>query len=390
MPNPTGTGMVKVGSDLERRKWIKSNMLEKAPMSFWAPYKGKDHNSIIMNVNNRSASEGNTVIFDMSGMLEGKPVRGTQTAEGTGEDKKKFSSKVTIESWRFVVKNGTRFYNKNINDLSLGEHSKSAKMLSDKWVSASDQAYFDLGQQTSQFGMEIAHNAFNFDKLLEIDHMVNTGEFPIKPANIGVRPGLQPFRNNKNGDGVYLFVIDHHMKTKLLSSTGAQSFFSSTDIRGNDNRLFSGVLGRIGSLVIVVAPIFNGTSDGALVDADGYYNYDSTGVLSAGLRDYVEEGGTKYWRGTAGYNARIGSLGATKVRKSRGIILGAGAFQFSMGLDPEYHFETYDFKKFSESCLEVWCGARATQIYAENQDYKSISVAGYNWGTAYVDLALNA
>lgn len=389
MPNPTGTGMVRLGSDLERRKWVKSKMLEMSPQSFWAPYKGKDHNSIIMNVNNRKASEGNTVVFDMNGMLEGKPVRGTQTAEGTGENKKKFSSKVTIESWRWVVNNGTKFYQKAIDDLTIGQHSDSVRLLGKKWISASDQAFFDLAQQTSQFGMEIGYGDFNFDKLLEIDHMINTGEFPIKPANVGIRPGLQPFRNDQNGEGTYLFVIDQHMKTALLHSTGAQSFFSGTDVRGNKNRLFTGVLGRIGSLVIVVAPVFTGTSDGALVDADGYYNYDSTGVLSAGLRDCVEESGTKYFRGTAGYNSRIGSLSGTKVRKSRGIILGAGAFQFSMGLDPEYHFNKTDFGKFSESCLEVWCGARATQIYAENTDYKSTSVTGYNWGTAYVDLALN-
>ena len=48
----------------------------------------------------------------------------------------------------------------------------------------------------------------------------------------------------------------------------------------------------------------------------------------------------------------------------------------------------HDFGKFSESCLEVWCGAKATKLLVENEDNKYGKLGGYNYGSVFVDIEL--
>ena len=390
MANPTATGSVRLDSDLLRRKWVREGMLQKAATSFWAPYKGQTKDSIIMTVNNSSADAGHTVVFDMRGKLEGRPVRGKETAQGTGQQKKKFSDKITVDRYRWVVDNGDKFEGKAINDLTLHEHADSRSLLGDQWIRAADQGYFDLAQQTPEYGLKLG-NTFTFDHLLECEYACKMGEgFDVVKQGIGRRLPLDPFKT-ADGRPIWLMLIDTPMKLKLLSSAqGSQAFFSATDVRGNDNRLISGVIGRIGNFLLVEAPSFFGTSESAIVDANGFYNYNNVSTYASGLRQYITttDNGAKLWSGTKEYDAQIANVGTGTVKQfSRGIILGAGAFQFAMGKEPDYHFQaSTDFGITSESCLEVWCGLKPTKLYAENEDYASVSVAGYNYGTVFVDL----
>ena len=87
------------------------------------------------------------------------------------------------------------------------------------------------------------------------------------------------------------------------------------------------------------------------------------------------------WSGQTGFDQ-------ASTLKSRGVILGAGAFQKANGMMPDYKYEATDFGKFSESCLETWCAAKATKLLAENDDYLDGKVAGYNYGSIFVDVAV--
>lgn len=159
MPNPTGTGMVSNDSVLKRSKIIKAGMVTETAKSWWNPYKGNSMDAIVYSVNERSPKGGNTVVFDMRGALESKAIPNTTTAEGRGVQKKLFSDQVTISEWRYVVDNGTRFKNKAIDNLALGEHQDSIRLLADQWVRAVDQSLFDVSQQAAEFG-------FIFDKCI--------------------------------------------------------------------------------------------------------------------------------------------------------------------------------------------------------------------------------
>lgn len=375
-----GTGKVPYGSDLIRKKWMREGLIQNSATSFWAAYKGTTKDSIIMQSNLESADTGHTVVFDMDGNLSGKPVKGNTTAKGTGEQKKKFSDKVIVEDYRYVVDNGTKFDGKEIGDLSINEHSDSRNKLADLWVRSSDQAYFDLGQQGAQFGIDLG-TTFTFDQFLDIEEVVKEGTgFTTTPGGITTRMPLQPFML-ADGKPIWLFVIDVAMKNMLLKSSGAQQMFREADVRGNENRLLKGVIGKVGNFMVVEANSFFGSTSGSILSSAGYYNFDQTGVEFAGLRKFDVD--TSKWTGEVGFD-RANTL------KSRGIILGAGAFQLGMGKMPDYKYEATDFEKFSESAMEVWCGAKNTQLLAENGDYAMAKVAGYNYGSVFVDVQVQA
>ena len=376
-----GTGKVAIGSDLIRKKWMREGLVQKAATSFWAPYKGTTKDSIIMQANLESADSGHTVVFDMDGNLSGRPVKGNTTAKGTGEQKKKFSDKVIVTDYRYVVDNGTKFDGKEIGDLSINEHSDSRSKLADLWVRSSDQAYYDLAQQGAQFGVDLG-TTFTFDQLLDIEYVAKTGRgFTTTPVGITTRMPLQPF-TLADGKPVWLFVVDTAMKHMLMKSTGAQQVLREADIRGNDNRLLKGVLGKVGSFLIVEGDTFFGTTSGTtILDSDGYYQFDKTGVEIAGMRQYDVD--TTSWTGTSTFSQ-------ANTLKSRGVILGAGAFQLAMGKMPDYKYEATDFEKFSESAMEIWCGAKNTKLVAENSDNEKAKIAGYNFGSMFVDVQVQA
>lgn len=376
---PNGTGKVAYGSDLIRKKWMREGLIQKSANSFWAAYKGTTKDSIIMQANNENADSGHTVVFDMDGNLSGRPVKGNTTAKGTGEQKKKFSDKLVVSDYRYVVDNGTKFDGKEIGDLSINEHSDSRSKLSDLWVRSSDQAYFDLGQQGAEFGIDLG-TTFTFDQFLDIERVVKDGTgFTTTPSGITTRMPLQPFMTS-DGRPIWLMVVDVAMKNMLMKSTGAQQLFREADIRGNENRLFKGVLGKVGNFVLVEANSFFGSTVGTILE-DGYYAYNNTGVEISGMRKYDVD--TSKWSGEEGFNS-------ANTLKSRGLILGAGAFQLGMGKMPDYKYEATDFEKFSESAMEVWCGAKNTKLYAENGDYAKAKVAGYSFGSIFIDVQVQA
>lgn len=371
-----GTGKVDIGSPLIRKAWMSEGLIQKAGMSFWAPYKGKTFDSIIMTKNDISAKTGHTVTFDFKGNLSGKPVKGNKTAKGTGEQKKKFSDSLTVSDYRYVVDNGTSFDGVEIGDLSINSHGDSRSMLGDLWVRSEDQSYFDLAQQGAEFGLEFAAVDFDLGALSKIEAAAKTGTgFDTSPLVSGRRMPLKPFKL-ANGEPVWLFVIDVAMKNAFLNTAGAGVALREADVRGNNNRLISGVLGKIGSFLIVEGATFFGDTEGDIL-TNGYYEYENTGVEIAGLRQRDVSGnytGTENYDGTA--------------TVSRGVVLGAGAFQKANGMMPDYKYEGTDFDKFSESCLETWCAAKSTQLTAENADYKDGQASGYNYGVIFVDVTL--
>ena len=373
---PNGTGKVAYNSDIKRKAWMSEGLIQKSATSFWAPFKGNSFDSVIMVVNDISKGKGHTVVFDFDGNLSGKPVKGNKTAKGTGEQKKKFSDKLTVSDYRYVVDNGTKFDGVDIGDLSINEHSDSRSKLADLWVRSEDQAYFDLAQQSPEFGITLT--TFTLDDLLDIEAKVKTGTgYDSTPSGITKRLPLKPYKL-ANGKQIWLFLLDTYMKNLFLKSSGAQSLLAQADLRGNDNRLITSQIGTIGNFLFLDAGSFFGTTDGSIL-VDGYYEYENTGVEIPGLR--VLDTVTNKWSGEEGFDS-------SNQLQSRGVILGAGAFQKANGMMPDYKYEATDFGKFSESCLETWCAAKATKLLAENSDYADGKVSGYVYGAIAVDVEL--
>lgn len=386
------TAVVPYDSPLKRKQWMLEGLIQEASKSFTAAYTGNTMNSIIYQKMNTSGKEGHTVTFDYDGNLVGKWVKGKETAIGTGETKKKFSSELTVERYRAVVDNGDKFDGVNIGDLSITEHQDSRSKLNDVWIRVKDQAIFDVGQQSATHRI-IMDKTFTYDQLADIQNIIKTGRGYTKMDSLttaDIRRPLKPFRLENNMP-VWLFVCDSDMITALKKSTGAQDIFKNADVRGNSNRLIQGAMGRIGNLLFVEADTFFGISKdtavaGDFVSTDGYYQFNKSEVEIAGLRQYTSDDNAfvpKSWTGET-----VAAPGAKRV--SRGLILGAGAFNFGIGKLPDYKWQpSPDFEITSESCMEIWAGVRAVKLDAESGDYNYAKMAGISHGIIAVDLQID-
>lgn len=391
-----GSGKVALGSDIQRKKWMSEGLVQSASTSFWAPYTGMSSDSIVYQVNSSSAGEGHTVVFDYSGKLSGKAIKGKDTAYGKGEIKRKFSDKITVDRYRIPVDNGDKFDGVDIGDLSINEHSDSRSKLSDLFIRWKDQMIFDALQ--GGLGEAPTHiydlgTTFAYNDLLALETAVKTGNgFKAASATgaltttaAGRRAPLEPFRL-ENGEGVWLFVVDSFMAEKLKSSSGYQSMVYQADIRGNGNRAISGVIGKIGRFVVVEASDFFGYTAGT-----GAYGLDDTEVEIAGLRKYTTDGTIDAttpltgWEGQAAFDTD--SATAAKLM-SRGLILGQGACQVAFGKMPDYKFqESTDFGITSQSAVEFWTEAKKTNLKLEGGSvYKAAKTTGIDFGVIAVDI----
>jgi len=381
------TGVVALTSDLKRKRWIREGMIQAASKSFWSPLTGSTKDGVVYQVNNTSAKEGHTVVFDFSGNITGKAKKGKETAYGEGEAKRKFSDKITVERYRMVVDNGDEFDAVDIGDLQIDQHSDSRSKLSDLFIRWKDQALFDAAQGllvTNNGAQAPSHTidlgtAFTFDVLTDIETTLKTSN---GFTTGGVRRPLDVY-STADGEPCWLFVIDAAMAALLRKDTaGYQLIMAQGDVRGNNNRNIKGVIGKIGSMLIVQAEQFFGETSGTTAG----WGLNDSEIEICGLRQY--EGAdplTALWTGQTGFDY------AATLLHSRGLILGAGALQLAFGKHPDYHWQpSEDFAITSESALEVWMETQKCNLVAENDVYKQAKVAGMDYGVVVVDVQIGS
>ncbi len=375
------TAVVSLTSDLVRKKWMREGLIQAASKSFWNTYSGATKDSIVFQANNSSASDGHTVVFDFDGNLSGKAIKGKDTAYGKGEQKKKFSDKITVERYRLVVDNGDEFDGVNIGDLSINQHADSRTKLGDLFVRFKDQSVFDAAQ--GNLGQAPSHTidlgtTFTWTDLLDIENILKTSN---GFTTGGVRRPMDSFRT-ADGKPLWLFIIDSAMKNVLMQDatavTGFATIMANADVRGNNNRLISHIVGRVGQLLIVESDQFFGTTDGSVTG----WELDASEIEISGLRQYAgADPTTAPWTGQTGFAYNHANL------HSRGLIMGAGAMQLAFGKMPDYKFqESQDFGIKSESAVEFWMESQKTNMTAEQSDYESAKVADLDYGVVAVDL----
>lgn len=379
------TGQVRLDSDLKRKQWMREGLVQAASKSFWSPLTGNTMDSVVFQAKKDGAKEGHTVVFDFDGNLSGKARKGKETAYGTGEQKRKFSDKLTVERYRLVADNGDVFDGVDIGDLTINQHTDSRTKLGDLFVRFKDQALFDAAQGVTitQQGVVQAPThvidlgaTFTWNVLTDIEKTIKTSQ---GFTSGGVRRPLKPYMT-KNGEPVWLYVIDAAMAAILRKDTaGYQNVLRSADVRGPDNRLIKGVIGKIGALLIVEADLFFGYTEGTTSG----FGFNDSEIEMSGLRQYDGTNpATALWTGQEGFDYSSTNL------HSRGVILGAGALQLAFGKQPDYKFqESQDFGITAESAVEFWMEAQKTKLKAESgAAYKGAKIADIDFGVVVTDL----
>lgn len=371
------TATVRPGSDLKRKKWVREGLVQAASRSFWNGMTANSSDGIVFQAKNESAKEGHTVVFDYDGNLSGKAIKGKDTAFGKGEQKLKFSDKITVERYRLVVDNGDKFDGVDIGDLNLTQHSDSRSKLADLFVRWKDQGLFDAAQGnliTTDGRQSASHTVavtqFGYDTLIDIETMLRTSQ---GFTTGGVRRPLKPWNLNEQ-DPVWMVVIDAACAGLLRKDSRWTSIVSIADPRGNGNRTLSGEIKRVGALLVVCAPMFFGETIGGTAG----WGLNDSAVEISGLRQYDTV--NKVWTGQEGFDY-------SETLQSRCLILGAGAMQIAFGMQPDYKVqESEDFGIKSESCLEVWTEIRKSVLKAENRDYKAAKIANIDFGVIALDV----
>lgn len=371
---------IAITSELKRKRWMREGLVQAVSKSFWSPYTGMSEDSVVVQVNNMNASEGHTVVFDYDGNLSGRAVKGKDTAYGKGEKKKKFSNKITVDRYRLVADNGDAFDAVDIGDLSLSQHSDSRSKLADLFVRWKDQMIFDVAQ--GFVGTTPSHiinfgSTFDYNNLIDLEQYVKSSTGFTTGSSIARTP-LMPYRL-ADGRSFYLLILDSFTATKLKKSSGYQTLVYNADVRGEDNRAIKGVIGKLGSLLIVEAEMFFGYTD----NLGSTVNFEDTEVEIAGMRRYDSNNA---WTGQSDFDT-----GGTLQLTSRNIIVGRNAIQLAFGKMPDYRFQaSQDFGIKSESAVEFWTNAQKTKLVAEMEDYRAAKIAGYDFGIIAVDVITEA
>ena len=371
------TAVLPIGSELKRKAWMREGLIQAASKSFWSPMTGNSKDAVVYQENNISASAGHTVVFDFNGNITGKAIKGKRTAYGKGEQKRKFSDKITVDRYRLVVDNGDEFDGVDIGDLNITQHSDSRAKLGDLFIRFKDQALFDTAQ--GNYGAAPSHvidlqAAFTYGDLLDIEKILRTSS---GFTSGGVRRPLDPYMT-ADGEPVWMMVIDAAMANLLRQDSKYQAIVQHGDVRGNNNRNIKGVIGRLGRLLIVEASQFFGFTTGT----GAGWGLDDSEIEISGLRQYDGAApASALWTGQEGFDYESTDL------HSRGLILGSGALQLAMGKMPDYKYqESTDFGITSESAVEFWMESKKTNLTAENADYKQAKVADLDYGIVAVDV----
>ncbi len=375
----SGTAIVEYGSDIQRKGWMLKGLVQAKSTSFWDGLTGMSEDSVIYQKNDFTVAEGHEITFQLDGNLTSAAHVDKEQAWGNSEQKKLFSDTIRVRRLRWSVDNGDKFDAKNVGDLSLAEHGDSRTKLSDLFIRAKDQMIFDAGQgllnsegpshiilpnaKTNIAGL-VAADVWGYDFLLDVEDIIKSG----KGYTVGdSRRPLEPYQLN-DGRRVWLLVVDSRCSRDLRKDSQFIDVTAMGDVRGDNNRLIKGVVGKIGSFIIIEAATAYGIASAEIgkskVEISGLRHVDSTGLF---------EGQPNY-----------GASGT--VTASRSLVLGRGAFQVGFGKQPDYKFKSsQDFDIKSESALEVWMNAQKTILKTENVDYDEAKVANSDYGVIVVD-----
>ena len=390
------TGKLPITSKLVRNKWVKEGLVQKQSISFWSPLKGTTLDAVIVQSQTSTADDGHTIVMDYDGNYAGAARRGKEKAYGYGGVKLKFSDKLTSERLRYPINNGDKFDGKEIGDLSITEHEDSMSKLADNWVRQNDQFFFDVGQgylratkpthaylpggKTASKDL-VAGDTLDYNELVSMETTIKTGKgFSIG----GDRRPIPAYKGDAANNGAdatpkYLVVCTPTQIADLKQDSAFQTIVSNADVRGRDNMLLSGMVGRIGNLFLREAPTYYGEEEEV-----GNNELGKSIVEMSGLRRIkIKANGTELYEGTAAYDAET-TAGTIVV--DRGLIIGAGAFSEGIGMDPDYKFQSSeDFGIDSESMLEWWGNVQATILTPETADYKKAKIGNMTFGLAYFD-----
>lgn len=134
-----GQTVIKFGDPKAVKVWSGRLFNETDKQSYWKKFEGTDDNSIIQRLTDIESAAGDTIQFDLSVKLRGKPTTGDNRVKGKEEQLKLYTDQVIIDQIRHAVSAGGRMTQKRTeHDL----RTIAKDRLSEYWAKYIDELKF--------------------------------------------------------------------------------------------------------------------------------------------------------------------------------------------------------------------------------------------------------
>jgi len=272
--------VIPFGDPRAQKRW--ANLLAVDALSksyFQKKFIGTGDNAIIHQKTELESDAGDTVSFDLSVQLKGKPTTGDNRIKGREENLRFYTDSVTIDQIRHSVSAGGRMTRKR----TAHDLRKIAKdRLSDYWAEYMDQITFiylsgarginqDFYEDTDYTGF-----ATNALQAPDAQHLVYGGVATSKASmvstdimsrdliekintNAGMIRALDPDAANMvpvsiEGEQRYVLLMSLFQEYSLRTNTGTTGWLelqkAAAQAEGSDNKLFKGSLGMINNVIL--------------------------------------------------------------------------------------------------------------------------------------------
>jgi hypothetical protein len=372
------TAQLNLNDPLERKRWVKQQLVIAANSraNLFRGYVGGSAQSIIYRSSMTASNAMQSVIFDFDGFLSNPPIVGKQRAVGKGEAQKHFSDQLHLNFYRFVRDNGWRVEASAYDKVNNTKHTYAMSQLANLNTRFYSQTLSDAFQGVLK-GCEPTHivrpnnkaktadltatdkPTLSFlNKLEEVAQMGWGFSEGVSETRLPLIPGT--------ASGRYTLLVDQLFPILLREDPAFRELIQYADVRGNNNRLLRGYIGTIGNLDIVTVPM----AHGFMVSRE----FGGSGVMLPGFRFLNKNGAVT---GEKNFSIKDELIG-------RGVIIGQSALRLASGPAPEYVYEEYDAKEFSESILRAFMNVAPVRYREHNGDY-STNITGYNFGMIHFE-----
>ena len=334
--------------------------------------------------------------------IEGPIVGDGKELEGKGEKPITYHLSFDINRVVFVQQSVSRMEAADTGTQAYASVNDLMERLADRYMKWMDQAKTDM----LQGGMKddpLSHvidfeDQFGYNELLALEEYLQTGQKPQVRNSSGVARALtfsDPFVDRippspfmvVNNKPYWLLVIDTKTRHKLLQSVPLQNILREGDVRGNGNRLLTGVIGTIGCLMIKEMPYAIG---GKIRSNLNWWDQgDIEEVQIPGLRELdvnseaeTTAGRIPKWTGQPGFKA-----GGAKT--SMCLLLGGGCVFYATAASPRYETNSQQFRETWEAAFLTYLEWQRLTLDVTTVD-RHRAYAGYHKGITGIKVTHNA
>lgn len=362
--------------------------------SIWNGFTGDSMKSPIIKKDINLAVVGNKVNLSYSLPLTKGFIQGKEQKIGTGEKRIAFDGDLEIDKLVLTADIPDWYETTEIGAMKWADIASTRGDLSLNYIRQIDQAFFDTFQGLHKVrksgvwdipkGKMQMPATFTMSNIKELYNVATTGIMPAGSSIVRREP-LIPFKLFDNGMPMYVLIVDSNMALRLRSQPDYISY-CNVDLRGRENLLFTGIIGKIDNILVIEAPICVSDLNSDMIESSGVGTLREIGFPFAGA-SRTSLAGLRFqdtaglWTGEKGFSYH-------NPFKHRGILLGAGGLTHAVASTPAptFRLEKKEYDQGAEIAMFSYSEMKKTS-YSESvgRDNPNLRATGIDYGCIVID-----